>query len=70
MQVWGADSDEIFALTMKAETFRAVLCKASAENMGVFHYDVKTANLNTKFSEELNMNQILEFEDSNKSKVL
>lgn len=54
-QRYGVDYDEVFAPVARSATFRALLSVASAKNLVVKQYDVKTAFLNGTLQEEIFM---------------
>jgi len=56
-QMYGQDYDATFAPVAKQNTFRTLLTVATAKNMKVRHYDVKTAFLNGDIVEDLYMTQ-------------
>ena len=66
----GQDFDGVFAPTVKSDTLKATLCKASRDQMQVHHFDFTTAYLNADLNEELYMEQIPGFESANKQSVL
>lgn len=55
---------------MEVKTLRALLIKASADNTGAYHIDFLMAYLSAEFSEKSYMDQIPEFESTNKRFVL
>ena len=54
-QKFGEDYDEVFAPVTRSSTFRTLLTIASARNLIVKQYDVKTAFLNGTLKEEIYM---------------
>ena len=52
-QKFGVDYDEVFAPVTHSSTFRTLLVIASAQNLFVQQYDVKTAFLNGSLEEEI-----------------
>jgi transposase InsO family protein len=56
-QQYGEDFDEVFAPVTRSSTFRILLAIASAQNLTLKQYDVKTAFLNGSLQEEIYMKQ-------------
>lgn len=54
-QKFGVDFDQVFAPVTRSATFRTLLSVASANNLIVKQYDVKSAFLNGKLEEEIYM---------------
>lgn len=65
-QKFGIDYDEVFAPVTRSSTFRTLLTIASARNLIVQQYDVKTAFLNGSLEEEIYMKPPPGYLDSNK----
>lgn len=64
-QKYGVDYDEVFAPVTRSSTFRTLLTVASARNLVVRQYDVKTAFLNGSLDEEIYMKPPPGFVDNN-----
>lgn len=60
----------MFSPTMRGETFRTALGKASSEGWSVYHFDVETAFLNANLEEEVYMTQVPGFESKQQGLVL
>lgn len=56
-QKFGVDYDEVFAPVARSTTFRLLLSIAGIRGYQAKHYDIKTAFLNGKLSEEIYMKQ-------------
>lgn len=65
-QKYGVDYDEVFAPVTRSSTFRTLLTVASARNLIVQQYDVKSAFLNGPLSEEIYLKSPPGSTDTNK----
>jgi len=66
-QVEGIDFNEIFAPTSKYTTYRALMAKATAEDLEIHHIDIKTAFLQGELEEEVYIQQPPGFEEGSSS---